>query len=216
VNKAFSDNWTLSASYTYSQFRGNYPGLFRNENGQLDPNILSEYDLVSLLPNKQGPLPGDVPNAIKADAAYVYELSPTTTLNFGGNIRINQGSPENYLGAHPLYGPGEAFILPRGSAGRLPWTWGLNLRAAAAYKVSKDYTLGLTLDLFNVTNNREVTSVNENYTYDSVNPIVNGTTADLAYLKNTAGAPVTLNPTFLQPTAYQLPFSARIGARFSF
>ncbi|MBS2024487.1 MAG: TonB-dependent receptor [Deltaproteobacteria bacterium] len=216
VNKNFSDNWLLTASYTYSQFRGNYPGLFRNENGQLDPNILSEYDLVSLLPNKGGPLPGDVPNAIKADAAYVYELSPSTTLNLGANIRINQGTPLNYLGAHPLYGAGEAFILPRGSAGRLPWTWQMNLRAAAAYKISKDYTFGLSLDLFNITDNRETTAVNENYTFDSVNPIVNGTTADLAYLKNTAGAPVTLNPTFLAPTAYQLPFSARLGARFSF
>jgi Carboxypeptidase regulatory-like domain/TonB-dependent Receptor Plug Domain len=216
VNKAFSDSYLVTASYTWSSFRGNYPGLFRSENGQLDPNILSEYDLLSLLPNKKGPLPGDVPNSFKVDGAYVYELDAKTTFNFGANFRADEGTPLNYLGAHPLYGPSEAFILPRGSAGRLPWTWSINARAQATYKMTKDYSLGLTVDLFNVTNNQQTTNVNQNYTYDSVSPIVNGTKADLAYLKNTSGAPVALNQAFLQPTAYQLPFSARVGAKLSF
>jgi hypothetical protein len=216
VNKAFSDNYLVTASYTWSSFRGNYPGLFRTENGQLDPNILSEYDLLSLLPNKDGPLPGDVPNSFKLDGAYVYELDAKTTLNLGGNFQANQGTPLNYLGAHPLYGASEAFILPRGSAGRLPWTWGINLRASAAYKLSKDYQLGVSLDLFNVTNNRQTTSVSQDYTFDAVSPIVNGTKADLAYLKNTSGAPVAVNPLFGQPNGYQLPFSARVGAKLSF
>src|SRR5205807_7492509 len=138
VNKQLSENYLFTASYTYSQFRGNYPGLFRSENGQLDPNILSEYDLLSLLPNKDGPLPGDVPNSFKADGAYIYELDAKTTLNFGANLRVDQGTPLNYLGAHPLYGSAEAFILPRGSAGRLPWNWQVNLRAAGQYKITKD------------------------------------------------------------------------------
>ena len=216
MNKNFSDSYLLTASYTYSQYRGNYPGLFNAANNQLDPNILSEYDLLSLLPNKDGPLPGDVPNSFKLDGAYVYELDAKTSLNLGGNFRADEGTPLNTLGAHPLYGPSEAFVLPRGSAGRLPWQWSVNLRANAAYKVSKDYSLGLTLDLFNVTNNQAVTSRDENYTFDSVSPIVNGKPADLAYLKTTSGAPATPNPTFLNPTSYQLPFSARIGARLSF
>ncbi len=221
VNKAFADNYLVTASYTWSSYRGNYPGLFRSENGQLDPNILSEYDLLSLLPNKNGPLPGDVPNSFKVDGAYVYELDAKTTLNFGGNFRADQGTPLNYLGAHPLYGASEAFILPRGSAGRLPWVWGVNLRASAAYKLSKDYSLGLSLDMFNVTNNRQTTNVSQDFTFDAVSPIVNGTKADLAYLKNTSGAPVIVNPLFGQPVngaaaAYQLPFSARVGAKLSF
>jgi hypothetical protein len=216
VNKNFSENWLLGASYTYSSFRGNYPGLFRNENGQLDPNILSEYDLVSLLPNKEGPLPGDTPNAFKVNAAYVYEVTPSFNLNFGANLRAQQGGPINYLGAHPLYGPSEAFILPRGSAGRLPWTWTLDLRAAAQYKLTKDYNLGVSIDLFNVTDNRETTSVDENYTFSSVAPIVNGKVSDLQYLKTTDGTPLAKNTNFLNATAYQVPFSARLGAKLSF
>lgn len=216
VNKNFSENYLLAASYTYSQFRGNYPGLFNSTTGQLDPNILSEYDLLSLLPDKDGPLPGDIPNAFKIDSAYLLPLDERTTVQLGGNLHAQEGTPLNTLGAHPLYGPSEAFVLPRGSAGRLPWTWAVNLRAGASYKVSKDYDLGVSLDLFNVTDNRTATNVNQNYTFDNVSPIVNGKPADLAYLKTTAGAPATPNPQFLAPTAYQLPFSARLGARLSF
>jgi len=219
ANKTFADNWLMTASYTYSSFRGNYPGLFSIRGTgapQLDPNILSEYDLLSLLPNKDGPLPGDVPNSVKLDAGYVYELSPRMTFNFGGNVRADQGQPINYLGAHPLYGAGEAYILPRGSAGRTPWTWQLNLRGGTSYKLSKDYALGLTLDLFNVTNNREVLTVDQNYTFDSVSPIVNGRPADLPSLRNINGQNVALNSNFKNATNYQAPFSARIGAKLSF
>ena len=220
VNKAFSDNYLISASYTLSSFRGNYPGLispgYGSAAGQLDPNILAEYDLVSLLPNKEGPLKGDTPNAFKLDTAYVYEVNSALTLNLGGNLNVRQGGPLDYLGAHPSYGAGLAYILPRGSNGRLPWQWQVNLRAAANYKLTKDYGLGFNVDIFNATNNKAVTGVDENYTFDAVNPIVNGKVSDLGYLKNTAGAPVRLNQRFNSPISYQLPFSARVGARLSF
>ena len=219
VGKTFTENWLMTASYTYSSFRGNYPGLFSIRGvgaPQIDPNILSEYDLLSLLPNKDGPLPGDIPNSFKVDAGYVYEMSPQMTFNFGGNVRADQGQPISFLGAHPLYGPGEAYILPRGSGGRTPWTWQLNLRGGANYKLSKDYGLGFTLDLFNVTDNREVLTVDQNYTFNSVSPIVNGKVSDLPSLRNIAGQNVAVNTNFRNATAYQLPFSARIGAKLSF
>ena len=219
VNKTFTDNWLMTASYTYSSFRGNYPGLFSIRGvgaPQIDPNILSEYDLLSLLPNKDGPLPGDVPNSFKLDAGYVWEMNPRMTFNIGGNVRADQGQPISYLGAHPLYGPGEAYILPRGSGGRTPWTWQLNLRGGANYKLSKDYGLGFTVDLFNVTDNREVLTVDQNYTFNSVSPIVNGKPADLPSLRTVTGQKVAVNTNFNNATAYQLPFSARIGAKFSF
>jgi hypothetical protein len=143
-------------------------------------------------------------------------MNPRATFNFGGNIRADQGQPISYLGAHPIYGPGEAYILPRGSGGRTPWTWQLNLRGGANYKLSKDYGLGFTLDLFNVTDNREVLTVDQNYTFDSVSPVVNGRPADLPSLRTVAGQNVALNNNFRNATAYQLPFSARFGAKLSF
>ena len=46
--KTFADLWLAQASYTWSRLYGNYSGLFRPETGQLDPNINSDFDLLSL------------------------------------------------------------------------------------------------------------------------------------------------------------------------
>jgi hypothetical protein len=211
----FFFGWELDASYTHSALRGNYPGLFNATTG-LHPNSLSEYDLLSLLPSRDGPLPGDDPNSFKFDGAYTKELNSRMRFNLGGTLRIDEGGPLNYLGSHPLYGPGEAFILPRGSDGRLPWIWQINLRVSFEYALRKDCWLAASIDIFNLTDNRAATSVDENYTFDRVQPIVNGQPKDLAYLTNTSGAPVALNPTFNQATGYQLPFTFRLGAKLSF
>lgn len=218
VNKQFGDGYLLGASYTYSSLRGNYPGLFTADyKNQLDPNSTSEYDLVAYLPNRRGPLPGDSPNAVKINGAYVYELDARTSLTLGLSFDARQGGPTNYLAAgNVFYGPGAVFILPRGSGPRLPWQTQLNLRAGVQRMLSKDYTLGFTLDAFNVFNRQAATSVDQNYTLQSTFPIVNGSVQDLAYLRQTSGQPVTRNQAFLQPTAYQLPFSLRLGARLSF
>jgi hypothetical protein len=98
----------------------------------------------------------------------------------------------------------------------LPWNYQVDLRAALGYRISKDYNAQLSVDLFNITNTQTPLRVDENYTFDSVSPIVGGSVRDLAYLKNTAGALVSLNSGFLQPTTRQAPFSARIGAKLSF
>jgi outer membrane receptor protein involved in Fe transport len=219
VNKQFGENYLLSASYTYSYLRGNYPGLFTADYGnqQLDPNATSEYDLVAYLPNRRGPLPGDVPNSFKFNGAYVYEVDASTTVNLGASFDARQGGPSNYLSAgNPVYGAGSVFVLPRGSGPRLPWQTQLNLRVGIARKLNKNYTLGFSIDAFNVLNRQAATVVDQNYTYQSTFPIVNGTVKDLAYLKQTSGQAVALNKNFQQPLDYQLPFSLRLGARLSF
>jgi hypothetical protein len=49
---------------------GNYEGLFRNDNGQSDPNITSLFDLSSLLDNTYGRLPNDRPHQFKFNGTY--------------------------------------------------------------------------------------------------------------------------------------------------
>ena len=51
ANRRFADNFSFKTSYVFSSLIGNYEGLFRNDNGQADPNITSLFDLVSLLGN---------------------------------------------------------------------------------------------------------------------------------------------------------------------
>ena len=44
LNKRLSNNWQLTANYRYARLRGNYEGLYRNDNGQADPNVTSLFD----------------------------------------------------------------------------------------------------------------------------------------------------------------------------
>ena len=44
--KRFSRNFFAQGSYTYSRTKGNFQGLFSSANGQVDPNITSQFDLI--------------------------------------------------------------------------------------------------------------------------------------------------------------------------
>jgi hypothetical protein len=70
ATKRFTNNFQFIASYVFSSLIGNYEGLFRNENGQSDPNITSLFDLQSLLDNTYGRLPNDRPHQFKFNGSY--------------------------------------------------------------------------------------------------------------------------------------------------
>jgi hypothetical protein len=235
LRKVFGKRWLALASYRYSILRGNYAGLFSPETGQLDPNVLPEYDLASLLPNRSGPLPGDVPHQIKLFGSYLLPISPRLSLHTGLALRLQSGAPVSYLGAHPIYGAGQTYILPRGSAGRTPWLTSLDLRARVDWLISRSSTFTLSVDVFNVLNAQEPVAVDQNYTYDSVQPVVGGgcrtrsgaegayplasaaaDCPDLRYLRTTDHRPVTPNPNFGRAIQYQAPRAVRFGMAISF
>ncbi|XHF12470.1 TonB-dependent receptor [Archangium gephyra] len=178
--KAFSDGWLAQVSYTWSTLRGNYSGLFRADTGQLSPNLTRDFDLLSLTTNRDGPLPGDRTHALKVFGAKEFQLTKGTSLNVGGGYRTRSGAPLNYLGFHPQYSGSETFILPRGSAGRLPWVHNVDGHIGINQRLSGNYTLSLTLDLFNVFNFQEVTDVDQTFASAEVKPIeLNGKAADV-------------------------------------
>jgi Carboxypeptidase regulatory-like domain/TonB-dependent Receptor Plug Domain len=215
ANKRFSNNFIVLASYTYSRSLGNYPGLYQASNGQLDPNISTQYDLRDLLINRNGPLPNDRPHNFKLDGAYTIPVGEGgVTLGLAFNAL--SGAPIEVLGRHTTYGSLETFILPRGSGGRTPAIWALDAHLAYYRQFSKLLRMDLYADVFNVTNNREVTQVDQEYTPDPVQPIADGTLADLKNLRTLSGTTPTVNPNYRQPTAYQAPISARFGIRVSF
>lgn len=226
VSRNFSDGWLAQVNYTLSFLRGNYPGLFRPENGQLDPNILSDFDLISLLPNRNGTLPFDRTHQIKAFVAREFRFSNEFNASLGLSYRGNSGTPINYIGGHPLYGVSEAFILPRGSGGRTPWINTIDTNLNLTYNLSRTSAVTFTVDVFNLFNFQGVASVDQNYTLESVLPVVNGRPTDLpgsieVIDANTgerrAWDPDTdSNPNFLRPTAYQPPRQFRFGVRYTF
>jgi hypothetical protein len=99
-------------------------------------------------------------------------ITPTFSTTLGGSFNANSGPPINALGAHPIYGAGQAFILERGSAGRLPWVTSLDVRVNLNYRLSKDSVITAAVEAFNVFNSQRPVSVDENYTQGTVSAIL--------------------------------------------
>jgi hypothetical protein len=239
VTKSFSNNWLAQASYTYSQLRGNYAGVFRPEDNQLDPGITAEYDLATLMANRAGFLPGDAPHSLKMFGAYTWNFGPRMNLTASGAYTGTSGTPVNALGRHPLYGNGQAFIVQRGMAGRTPFVNRVDLGGRFAYTITPPYAVQLSLDVFNVLNSEEIVNIDENFTFDAVQPIVGAQCknkdaasasnpaaalaadcSQVGYLRTTDGRPVTVNPNFGKAeavsTAYQVPLYFRVGVGLTF
>ena len=225
LNRTFAEGWLAQVSYTWSRLRGNYPGLFRPETEQLDPNILSDFDLIDLLDNRTGLLSFDRTHAIKLFGAREVTLTNAMTASIGMSYRGNSGTPISYWGAHPEYGQDEAFVLPRGSGGRTPWVNTIDSNVGLNYRVGKNQVVSVTLDVFNLFNFQTATRVDESYTFEEVIPVKDGTEADLptedspGNVRRTSGGLLQyseVNQNFRQPKEYQAPRQLRFGIRYTF
>jgi hypothetical protein len=229
LNRTFADGWLAQASYTWSRLYGNYPGLFRPETNQLDPNILSDFDLIELLPNRLGLLPFDRTHSVKLFGAKEFNVTNALSASVGMSYRGNSGTPINFYGAHPDYGQDEAFVLQRGTGGRTPWVNIIDSNVGVNYRIGKDQVVSFTLDVFNLFNFQTTTRVDESYTFESIYPLVGGKPSDLPgqVVLNTGDKEADaedphylsddqVNPNFKQPNQYQAPRQFRFGIRYTF
>ncbi|MGE0549104.1 MAG: TonB-dependent receptor [Kofleriaceae bacterium] len=226
----------VQASYTWSRTHGNFPGSVSYDNGQLDPNISSQYDLIELLANRNGLLPQDRPHSFKLDSHYTFELGTSNLLTLGTRARLVSGIPENALGAHYLYGSNESFLLPRGQLGRTGIEHSVDVHISYGRRLSKTVTAELFADVFNVYDNqgtfeidrtyapaiRRVSAMSSSGSANNVNPISGGTYEDLVWAKtidvvgNETSVPTARNPNFRKPVSRYAPVSARLGFRLTF
>jgi hypothetical protein len=213
----------LQASYTYAVSKGNYPGLFSTETGQLDPNLTSLYDLPDLMANRYGNLGLDRPHNLKIDGFYQFDLKKAGLLTAGASFRAISGIAHNALGAHPTYGNGEAYLLPRGAFARSPVTTQFDVQLGYGYKINKNMLAEGFIRLFNLLNEQEELNVDENYTFDVAVPIVGGTPEDLKHVKSIdpvshveSANTVTPNKNFNNLNSRQAPRSVQLGFRLTF
>ncbi len=217
LNKRLSNRFSVISSYTYSRTLGNYPGTFSSSNGQSDPNISSQFDLIDLLANRNGPLPTDRPHNFKATAFYDQPVfGDKGKLTIGITFTATSGRPIEVLGRHPYYGRREVYLLPRGSGGRTPTVTQFDLHVGYDHKLTQTVGMNLFVDVVNLFNQREVTNVDDEFTATTVSPIVNGQITDLKHLKANNGTLPTFNSNYGQPTGYQLPLFMRFGWRLTF
>jgi outer membrane receptor protein involved in Fe transport len=216
-NRRFANNYSFQSSYVFSSLIGNYEGLFRNDNGQSDPNITSLFDLVSLLANTYGRLPNDRPHQLKFNGNYQLPFK----LMLSGNFYMQSGIPFNQLIPHPVYGNNEGFAVPRGTAiipnvtgvangsagvtsaigkNRSPTTWNLDVGAYYPIKFSETMQLRLMVDWFNVTNSQRAVTLDQTFTINS----------------GATGVSPVPNPFYGSGQVFQYPSALRLGAKFSF
>jgi len=217
ATKRFTNHYQFIASYVYSSLTGNYEGLFRNDNGQSDPNITSLFDLQSLLDNTYGRLPNDRPHQFKFNGTYQFPFK----LMLSGNFYMQSGTPFNQLIPHPIYGNNEGFAVQRGTAivptvtavqagfpntvdsigsSRTPTTMNLDLGVYYPIKLGEKKELRLTGDWFNVFNSQRALTLDQTYSINS----------------GVTGVPAVVNPFWGSALLVQAPSAFRFGAKFTF
>ena len=142
AERSWDDRWSLQASYTWARNIGNTEGYVRSDNGQDDAGITTSFDFPGLTDGGYGYLPNDRRHSLKVFGAY--KLSDEWTV--GANLLVQSGRPYNCFGVYPDSGPNPAagdygsesfycgyydadtgggnyqsYLVPRGSAGRVPW-----------------------------------------------------------------------------------------------
>ncbi|MBD0373843.1 MAG: TonB-dependent receptor, partial [Pyrinomonadaceae bacterium] len=212
ATKRFSNNYQFIASYVFSSLIGNYEGLFRNDNGQSDPNITSLFDLVGLLENTYGRLPNDRPHVFKFDGSYQtpFRLMIGGSFRAQSGIPFNQGIPDpsgNYTTDNQGLGvPRGTAINPLTGRNRTPTTYNLDLNAYYPIKLGEKKQLRFQVDWFNVFNSQR--ALTEDITYQ-INSGIPGAGAG-------AGSLQFLNPFYGTGIFFQFPSSLRLGVKFQF
>lgn len=221
LNRRFANNFSFNTSYVFSSLIGNYEGLFRNDNGQSDPNITSLFDLPELLPFTYGRLPNDRPHQFKFNGSYQTPFR----LIVSGNFYIQSGIPYSALVPHPIYGNNEGFCRPdlgicneRGTSiipdrgansfgvtsavgtNRTPTTYNLDVGLYYPIMFSENMQLRFTADFFNVTNAQRAVTLDQTAFINS----------------GIAGVAPVENPFSGTGLVFQYPRAIRIGAKFSF
>jgi len=103
LNKRFGDNWLFYGNFRISDLQGNYEGLYRNDNGQSDPNITSLFDFplspLTAAQFDEGQLNTDRPYVMKLYSSYKWDNG----FLLGGSMNWLSGTPRTPLLAHPIY-----------------------------------------------------------------------------------------------------------------
>jgi hypothetical protein len=188
------------ASYVLSRSWGNYSGLHDSDQSYANPGGVLTFFAPFQAVNSTGSLPNDHTHVLKLSPAYETGFG----LVGGAFFTFETGAPINDFAAGPWLGPDiPSFLVPRGSAGRTPRLWNLDLRLTYALPVARGPRAKVQADLLHVGNPRQAVLLDE----------VHYATIDWTTGNPDMSSP---NPNYRHPVAYQPPMAARIGVQVGF
>ena len=179
------------ASYVLSRTFGNYTGVYSSDAlgaAQVSANLglFMPHQRV----NSTGLLPNDRTHVVKL----VTQLDDRSLFGGGMFFTWQSGTPLNEFGigcCGPLV---PAFVSPRGSVGRTPSIWDLNLRLS--YRMTREAGAArVVLDLMHLGNPQGVVRIDQQH-YQTLDE---------------QGRQATVNPDYRRPTAFLPPMMARLG-----
>ena len=195
--KTSNDPLSYGISYVLSRTFGNYTGLFNADTKASIPNFTQFADLPELLSKADGLLPYDRTHVFKFFGSYRFDFG----LSAGTFFSWSSGTPLSEFGG--VVGGGYSrFIRQRGTLGRTPSIWDLNLRIA--YKLPTPLAFGLDsrviVDVYHVASSRDPVDFDQVH-YFSVDD--NGNQIDP-------------NPNYGKATLFLPPMSLRLGLEVDF
>jgi hypothetical protein len=183
-------------SYVLSRSYGNYTGLFSSDTGWDGPGNNSMFSHAGQGPNSEGLLPNDRTHVLKVAGSYKFDLG----LSAGTFFTWQSGTPLNEFGPSEFSAFRRAFLVPRGSAGRTPAIWDLNVRLA--YLLGRGLRLPvqgrIVLDLLHIGSPSKVVLTNQ-----------------VRYVGPDPDTQIP-NPNFGAALAYQPPFTVRLGLELGY
>jgi hypothetical protein len=185
-------------SYVLSRNYGNYTGLFGSDVGIDLPNFGLQFDNPEILVNASGLLPNDRTHALKFNGSYRFDFG----LLVGTSFTWQRGTPLSELGASPAKATAYTFLRKRGTVGRTPSIWDLNLRLTYNLKrlFTSSFNQKLILDILHMFSQREPVNFDQQHFF--------------ALDEN--GNQVSENPNYLKPLLYQPPMTVRLGLEVGF
>lgn len=207
LEKPMSNGWSMNASYTWSKSRGSAEGYVQSNLDQEDAGITQDFDFGSFTDGAFGFLPNDRRHVIKVYGNY--ELS--SELRLGFNAVAASGRPKSCIGFVPDTVPDfdesggytsassyycAGVLGQRGSAGRTPWSMGLDLSVDYMPKLAMGKLI-LSAAVTNVLNSQRAIETNE-----------------VGDFSRNDGTRPNLN--YGNPTAFQTPRTVRFSARYEF
>lgn len=159
ANKRLSNNWQLSASFTFTKMWGLNPrgsnrqvyseNILYNNSDAKDPNHFLNID---------GPLVGDRPYSIKILGTYLFPYGISASVNFQVQSGIPYARTVNVYGLNQ--GRRTVAVEARGDNDhRLPTAYLLDMNLEKSFRIAGKVTSLLRFEVFNILNSKTPTSM---------------------------------------------------------